>query len=182
MSALYCSTETSHVAGGTLRVVVYGTSPGSGVPAGEQPVLHIPVTVREGVTDSPSLTLSGIILADPQAQRVPVVLSETTVAVSKEEIAQPTSFSLNEAVPNPFNPSTTIAYDVPQQAHITLIIYNMLGQEVAWIVDTMQSPGRYTVTWHGTNSQGIGVASGVYMYRLTSNTGYSRTKRMILLK
>ena len=172
----------SHVVGGKLRVVVYSATPGTGITAGHGAVLHIPVTVREGVTGHPSLTLSDLILVDPQAQRVPVLLGETTVTVAKEGAALPTAFTLQSNAPNPFNPSTQIAYEIPQRAHITLTVYNLLGQEVVRLVDKAQAPGRYRVTWHGTNARGIGVSSGVYLYRLTSSTGYSETKRMTLVK
>ena len=87
-----------------------------------------------------------------------------------------------QARPNPFNPSTTIAYDVPQQSHITLTVYNLLGQEIVRIVDEMKAPGRYAVTWVGVNGRGESVASGIYLYRLTSSTGYTESKRMVLLK
>ena len=94
----------------------------------------------------------------------------------------PNAFFLHNARPNPFNPSTQIAYDVPEQSLITLIIYNMLGQEVVRLVDAAQVPGRYTMVWNSTNAQGTGVASGVYIYRLSSSNGFSESKRMTLAK
>jgi len=96
--------------------------------------------------------------------------------------AAPTSFSLSVARPNPFNPSTTIAYEVPEQTHITLTIYNLLGQEVVRLVDQVQPPGGYEAVWNGTNITGAGVASGIYLYRIVSGSGYTETKRMTLLK
>ena len=96
--------------------------------------------------------------------------------------AAPTSFSLAVARPNPFNPSTTIAYELPEQTHITLTIYNLLGQKVIWLVDQAQAAGRYEAVWHGVNSRGAGVASGVYLYHITSGSRYTDTKRMTLLK
>ena len=94
----------------------------------------------------------------------------------------PHAFSLATARPNPFNPSTTIAYEVPEQTQITLTIYNLLGQKVIRLVDQVQAAGRYEVVWHGNNSRGVGVASGVYLYRIVSGSGYTDTKRMTLLK
>ena len=61
-------------------------------------------------------------------------------------------------------------------------VFNILGQEVIRLVDQVQAPGRYVVTWNGRDEKGAGVSSGVYMYRLTSATGYSDTRRMTLLK
>ena len=171
----------SHIIDGMLRVVVYGMTPGQGIPAGHSAVLHIPVTVREGITGTPSFTLGDIILVNSQAQRIPVQLGEISVWVTKEGAILPTSFALGQARPNPFNPSTTIAYEVPQQAHVTLTVYNILGQEVIRLVDAVNAPGRYTVTWDGTNAQRRGVASGIYVYRMTAGD-FTQTKRMTLLK
>jgi len=89
---------------------------------------------------------------------------------------------LTDAAPNPFNPGTTISYQVPQSAHITLAVYNLLGQEVDRLVDKVMVSGHYTAVWNGTNVQGLTVASGIYRYRLSSSTGFSETKRVILLK
>ena len=122
--------------------------------------------------------LESVRLANAQAQAIPVTLNETSIKVS----ATPTAFALVGNAPNPFNPSTTIAYEVPQQTHITLTVYNLLGQEVVRLVNQEQAAGRYRAFWHGTNAQGQTVASGVYVYRLTSSAGYNKTKRMTLLK
>jgi Tol biopolymer transport system component len=172
----------SHVADGKLRLVMYPVQPGQGLSPGQSVALYVPVRVRDGVEGTPSLTLVEMVLAGPRAQIVPVVIETPSVAVTLREAAVPTAFALHAARPNPFNPSTQIAYEVPAQAHITLIVYNLLGQEVARLVDGVKSPGRYEVTWDGRNAQGVGVASGVYVYRMTSSTGYSQTKRMTMLK
>jgi hypothetical protein len=117
-------------------------------------------------------------LSDPSGRDVPVRLGQTRVAVA----AAPTSFSLAVARPNPFNPSTTIAYEVPEQTLVTLTVYNLLGQNVIRLVDQGQAAGRYEAVWNGTNTRGTGVASGVYLYRIVSGSGYTETKRMTLMK
>ena len=124
------------------------------------------------------MTLNHVFLADQQARLIPATIWTNTAKVSN----LPTAFSLKSNVPNPFNPNTTIVYEMPQQAHITLIVYNLLGQEVIRLVDQVQAPGHYRVVWHGRNGQGQAVASGVYVYRLTSSTGFNYTRRMTLLK
>lgn len=96
--------------------------------------------------------------------------------------AAPSEFSLGSNYPNPFNPSTKIAYEVPQQAYVTLTVYNILGEEVIRLVDGQQAPGRYVVTWNGQNRSGSIVATGVYLYRLTTSAGFVESKRMTLLK
>ena len=166
----------SHVDDGTLRVVVYRTDIEKGFITGSGSVLLVPVRVKEGVWVTPSISLTDMVLSDGQARHVPVQL-----AVTRME-ALPSAFALHEARPNPFNPSTSISYEVPQQAHITLTVYNLLGQEVARLVDEAQSPGRYRAVWQGRNADGQAVASGVYLYRLVSSTGYSENKRMTIVK
>jgi hypothetical protein len=106
----------------------------------------------------------------------------TGIEMENEAKALPNSFALHHARPNPFNPSTTIAYEVPEQTHITLTIYNLLGQEVVRLVDQVQAAGRYEAVWHSTNGRGADVASGIYLYRITSGSGYAETKRMTLVK
>ena len=161
---------------GTLLLVVYSAT-GAAISPGAGAAIHVPVTVTDGAS-SPMLTLAGVTLADRLAQTIPVILGETSVSIK----ATPNAFALTNNAPNPFNPSTTIAYEVPRQAHITLTIHNILGQEVIRLVNQVQTAGRYTVVWQGRNSMGRDVASGIYLYQLTSSTGFSETKRMTLLK
>ena len=163
-----------HIEAGTLNVIAYSVE-GKAITLGPESVL-IPVTVPEGM--SPEITLTNAVLSDLYGNIVPVLLGQTRVSVT----AAPTAFSMAVARPNPFNPSTTIAYEVPEQTHVTLTIYNLLGQEVVRLMDQVQAAGRYEAVWHGTNSRGAGVASGVYLYRIVSGSGYTETKRMTLLK
>ena len=109
-------------------------------------------------------------------------VTPTGIDSDNENNSVPVAFSLAAARPNPFNPSTTITYEVPEQTHITLTVYNVLGQEVVQLVDQVQAAGRYEAVWNGTNITGAGVSSGIYLYRITSSSGFSETKRMTLLK
>ena len=169
----------SFVKDGTLRFVVYDTRADGRIAQPDAPMLLIPVT---GVTNEQvSVMLSGVRLANRSAQSIQVTTGNMTVSLSSK-VGIPLSFGLRNAAPNPFNPSTAIAYHVPQQAHITLTVYNLLGQEVVRLVDSEQAPGRYQAVWHGTNAQGQAVASGVYLYRMTADTGFTRAHRMTLVK
>jgi hypothetical protein len=97
----------------------------------------------------------------------------------------PPTFKLYEAFPNPFNPSTLIMYDLPQEANVSLKIYNTLGQEVVTLVNTTQQPGSYEVPWNGVNSIGQKVASGLYFYRVIANSGtesFMQTSKLLLTK
>ncbi|MBI4551402.1 MAG: choice-of-anchor D domain-containing protein [Candidatus Latescibacteria bacterium] len=170
-------TVESRITDGTLRVVVYSVT-GRVIAPGDGPALLIPVTLLGEPGAMPTLTLSEMVLADRGARAVPVTLGTTAVKVS----IMPAAFTLKPNHPNPFNPATQIAYEVPQTAHVTLTVYNLLGQEVFRLVDVRQPPGRYVVVWDGRNAQGMGVASGVYLYRMTTSTGFTQTRRMTLVK
>jgi len=89
---------------------------------------------------------------------------------------QPIVFSLEQNYPNPFNPTTTILYSIPTESRVTLKIYNMLGQEVATLVNQTMVAGRYTATFNASN-----LASGAYIYRIEAGSFVSN-KKMILLK
>lgn len=88
----------------------------------------------------------------------------------------PDRFELFQNFPNPFNPTTTISYLLPKQCVVTLKVYNMLGQEVATLVNQVQEAGYRTATLDGRN-----LASGVYVYRIQARN-FSDIKKMILLK
>lgn len=88
----------------------------------------------------------------------------------------PTKFELFQNYPNPFNPKTNIKYSVSSVQDIKLIVYDILGKEVATLVNQKQVPGLYEVTFDGNN-----LSSGIYFYKLTAGS-FSQTKKMILLK
>ena len=89
----------------------------------------------------------------------------------------PKEYGLAQNYPNPFNPSTKIYYQLPKASQVSLVVYNVLGQQVATLVDRLQEPGSYTVTFSIQN----GRASGVYFYRLTAGSFVS-VKKMLLVK
>lgn len=93
----------------------------------------------------------------------------------------PKGFSLNQNYPNPFNPSTEITFSLPVKGNITLSVYNMLGQSVAILAQGMFQAGEHTAWWNGKSKNGQPVSSGMYFYRLQTDS-YSETKKMILLK
>jgi hypothetical protein len=88
----------------------------------------------------------------------------------------PLAFDLWQNYPNPFNPSTKIEYVIPTQTFVTLKVYNLLGQEVATLVNEVQKPARYAATFSASR-----FASGVYFYRLTT-ANFVSSKKMLLLK
>jgi subtilisin family serine protease len=98
-----------------------------------------------------------------------------------EPIDIPTRYELHANRPNPFNPVTTIAYDLPQSVNVRLVIYDVQGREVVELVSETQPAGRHEIVWDGRNASNETVASGVYFYRLVA-ADFVQTKKMVLLK
>jgi flagellar hook assembly protein FlgD len=93
----------------------------------------------------------------------------------------PREFKLFQNSPNPFNPTTIITYNLPRDAKVDLVIFNMLGQKVKTVVNGFQTAQQYKIQWDGTNDNGVKVASGIYIYQLRSDNNLA-TKKMILMK
>jgi hypothetical protein len=102
--------------------------------------------------------------------------------VREDEENQPLTFELRQNYPNPFskgsggNPTTTVVYQLPKASKVSLKVYNILGKEVAELVNAEQNPGTYKVSFNGA-----GLASGVYFYRIIAGD-FASSKKMILLK
>jgi len=88
----------------------------------------------------------------------------------------PTHFTLAQNYPNPFNPTTTISFDIPYRTRAILVVYNLLGQHIATLVDEEREAGRYRVEWNAGS-----IASGVYLYRLEAGS-FVQTMKLVLLK
>ena len=93
----------------------------------------------------------------------------------------PKIFGLSNNYPNPFNPSTEIQFSVPTESKISLIVYNLLGQQVRTLAHGSFAAGRYTVTWDGRGENGAALASGVYFARL-ENGSMAVVSRMLMMK
>ena len=105
---------------------------------------------------------------------------ETITSVSGEQ-KLPGAYSLHQNFPNPFNPATTISYELPQRTHVTLQIYNIPGQEVRTFVSNQLPAGYHKIHWDGRNNAGVQLPSGVYFYRLTAGN-FIQTRKMVLMK
>ena len=94
----------------------------------------------------------------------------------------PTEFELSQNFPNPFNPTTTIRYGLPRDEWVTLKIYNLLGKEVATLLNNeRKTAGSHVAIWNGRNSQGQIVASGIYVYQLRAGE-FSFTRKMAMVR
>ncbi len=105
--------------------------------------------------------------------------AETFILNRKNVI--PITFALHQNFPNPFNPITTLRYDLPSDALVTLSIYDMLGREIVQLISTTQESGFKSVEWNGTDRTGKAVSAGVYLYQIQAGE-FVQTKKMVLLK
>ena len=164
---------------GNIKVLMHFTNPFSDaelIQIGAADLIKIPVRARaevdEGVTQ---VRLSDIMLS-----------TNTGSAVRVGNPGLPETFELHQNYPNPFNPTTTIQFAISNDQvgslqHVTLDVYNILGQNVTSLIDKEMSTGHYEVVWDATNNQGRKVASGVYLYKL--QVGDRRdTKKMLFIK
>ena len=93
----------------------------------------------------------------------------------------PDRFALQDNYPNPFNPSTTIRYDIATSAFVDIVIYDITGREIARPVSKQQNPGYHQTIWNGANQKGEMQAAGIYFYQIQTK-GFVQTKKMLLLK
>ena len=121
-------------------------------------------------------------LADVSMQGIVEYHSSIEIKVEiVEEAALPDNFVLYPAYPNPFNPITTIRYDLPEPSNVKITIYNKLGKVIAVLQDSYESAGFKSIQWNGRNVNGQLVGGGVYLYRIEAGD-YQKTMKMILLK
>ena len=110
----------------------------------------------------------------------PYVIDARTLAVGDPGFI-PEVFSLAQNYPNPFNPVTKIGYGLPKSANVRVDVYNLMGENVATLVNKKQNPGYYFITWDSKNNMGIPVSAGVYIYQIRAGD-YVKSRKLILLK
>jgi hypothetical protein len=93
----------------------------------------------------------------------------------------PTVFALHQNYPNPFNPTTKIRYDLPQDAMVSITIYDVMGRQIKSLVNLTQAAGYRSIQWDATNNLGEPVSAGMYIYMIQAGE-YRKTKKMVLLK
>ena len=135
-----------------------------------------------GLIPNATYTTRFMILSNDQATgtiEIPVSLHVTpTEGVEGKEKPLPTSFALHQNYPNPFNPETNISFDLPKTSPVTLKIFNLIGQEIATIVNGQLPAGTHT---YRVGGERYGLTSGVYFYRLSAGS-FVQTRKMILLR
>ena len=100
-----------------------------------------------------------------------------------EEVSSilPEKFQLHYAYPNPFNPQTTISFDLPEETQVEIVVYDLMGREIWKSARISYSPGTYSIVWNGVNHYGQTVGTGIYLIKLNS-AKYSATRKVLLMK
>jgi len=125
---------------------------------------------------------SYIEIVDGQVRDGSYGLNSVATPVSVRIQTRPEVYALRNNYPNPFNPETTIKYQLPEAGDVTLEVYNMLGQVVRTLVNQHQTAGRYAVQWDANNDNGQALSSGIYFYRVQVGGEFNDVRKMLLLK
>jgi hypothetical protein len=168
---------------GKLIVLLYFKNPARSedlIPAGRADLVNIPIKARTEVKveNESQMKLTRALLSNASAEGV---------RVKGMNVALPATFVLLQNYPNPFNPTTVIEFSLGGAAdglatqHVTLDIFNILGQQVKTLKDEDMIPGNYQVEWDATSDSGERIATGIYLYRLQVDRE-SKTKKMLFLK
>ena len=118
---------------------------------------------------------------DNDEEEVTVQLTGIAVELSVDGHQIPDKFTLHQNHPNPFNPVTTLRYDLPEDTMVNITIYDMMGRVVRTMVNTQQNTGFKSVRWNATNDVGSSVSAGLYLYMIQAGD-FRQTKKMVLLK
>ena len=123
-----------------------------------------------------------VFASDMEGYLTVLQFTETNTSVFEGEPEQiPNKVVLHQNYPNPFNPFTILRYDLPEQTHVNITIYDMLGRKVRTILNQQQDPGYKSLIWDATNDYGKPVSAGIYLYQIQAGE-YISTKKMVLLK
>ena len=104
-----------------------------------------------------------------------------SVGVDNRSETLPQGFALEQNFPNPFNPSTTIRYELPEEAMVNVTIYDMMGRQVSKLASSRQTAGYRSIQWDATNNAGKPMSAGLYLYTIQAGD-FRQVKKMVLLK
>ena len=170
----------SHVQEGYLRF--NGVNPHGA--AGTINILNVLFLVigKEGEQSGLQLEFTAMAAAHSFIDLLPYYQSVQT-GVAKEIVIrkEPQEFTLDQNYPNPFNPSTKIGYSLPQAEHVSMIVYNAIGQRIKTLVDERKAAGHHAAIWDGTDEDGKIVPNGAYVCRYSADS-FVDTIQMVLMK
>jgi hypothetical protein len=164
---------------GSIQVCIHYDEANFSVPEASLRVLHYNGASWVDITTS--LDTNANILCGTTTSLSPFAIAEPVGSTDVGDHA-PSQFALHPCVPNPFNPTTTIRYDVPNGgARVSIAVFDVTGRRVRSLVDEARPAGEQSVIWDGRDDGGRTVASGVYFYRMIAGS-FAQTRKMVLLK
>ena len=161
---------------GVLKILAADLQ-GGAIEGLDRSFITIPVEYKGNQYQVAPVSMEGIKLAGADGSLVNVVARTTTSDVK----VIPGKFALRQNFPNPFNPTTEIRYDLPEEGFVSLAIYNMVGQKVRTLRSETMQPGYHSMVWDGRNDVGSQVATGMYFYSIHTGS-FQATKKMLFLK
>lgn len=165
----------------TLNIIMLAPV-GSSLPAGEGILSEISFELRDiPGADTIVVFLSQVVVCNANAEYLEITSADLSWNISRRSNGEHPLFVLERNFPNPFNPSTTIAYKLEEPAEVQLAIFDISGRELNILVDQRQSAGRYAVRWTAAENGGLMLASGVYFARLKVDD-HIAFQKMILMK
>jgi len=161
---------------GILKVLAADLQ-GGNIEATKKTFITIPVEFTGREREISNVSLDGINLAGGDGSLINFVARTN----SSEVKVIPGEFALHQNFPNPFNPSTEIRFDLPEEGKVYLAIYNLMGQKIRTLFSDNMTPGYHAILWDGTNDMGSHVSTGMYFYSIQSSE-FQATKKMLFLK
>ena len=168
--------NTSKKEDGRLKILVANLHSGF-IESNQNMYLNIPIQFDGDDYQVSKVSLKGITIVGADGS----VIRSIDRTNSSEIKAIPVRFALQQNFPNPFNPSTEIRFDLPENDNVILEVYNMMGQKIKTLASGNMSPGYHSIIWNGTNDAGAKVATGMYFYSINTSN-FQAIKKMLFLK
>tara|TARA_B100001250_G_scaffold265186_1_gene228664 strand:+ start:109 stop:3882 length:3774 start_codon:yes stop_codon:yes gene_type:complete len=161
---------------GLLKVLIADLS-GGFIESEDQSFIKVPVDFIGIENDVANISIQNINIAGLNGSLINYITGNN----SSEFKVLPSEFILHQNFPNPFNPSTEIRFDLPNESFVSLTIHNLIGQKVRTLNSKNMSPGFHSMIWNGTDDFGTPVSSGMYFYSINAKE-FKSTKKMLFLK
>jgi len=161
---------------GEIKIAASGNNPD-----GETGVFSTLVFyVTDAFTEETSISITDLTWNEGEMIELAAEMS-ITYGLGIDGVAIPDVFALHQNYPNPFNPVTRINYDLPEDAMVNIMVYDMMGRRVKTLIKSKQNAGYWNVRWNGTNTHGETVSAGMYIYTIQAGD-FRQVKKMVLLK
>ena len=109
------------------------------------------------------------------------LIAPSALDVDEKSRVLPEQFKLSQNFPNPFNPTTTIKYMLPEDSRVNITVYNMLGKEIYQLLSSVKPAGSHSIQWNGVDQDGNKVSTGIYLFQIQAGD-FVQTKKMVLMK